>query len=376
MRIALSIPEFAARRGGAEGFAASTARGLLALDHQVEVFAERGQSDNLTLNLAPAAEQVGMIRSFAPDVHIDWGLSVPADLHRLGGGVHRAFTRYNACSVAPAFRPYKHLEQLLSPKHIRTRMAEAALLRRPQAHFLAVSEFIAKHIRNEGRIPEEKIFTLLNGVPVERFNFHCRVRYRHDIRRVLKLDDSHVAFLFVAHNPRLKNIALLTRLFAHFHARVGTARLVYMGRHAPRISAPWFIDAGEVSLPERLYSAADVLVHPTFFDACANVVLEAMACGCPVVSSDLNGSAEVIDHGRTGYVLPVTGKSRNAIETHWYEAVMALAEDTGLRRRMGRAAASAIKAHHTMDQYVAELERILDTVARRKADGANQPTPA
>src|SRR5207253_416613 len=41
--------------------------------------------------------------------------------------------------------------------------------------------------------------------------------------------------------------------------------------------------------------AADLLVHPTFYDPCSLVVLEALACGLPAVTSAHNGAAELLD---------------------------------------------------------------------------------
>src|SRR5262249_41778202 len=45
--------------------------------------------------------------------------------------------------------------------------------------------------------------------------------------------------------------------------------------------------------PKDAYFAADFLVHPTFYDPCSLVVLEALACGLPVVTTRYNGAAEL-----------------------------------------------------------------------------------
>jgi UDP-glucose:(heptosyl)LPS alpha-1,3-glucosyltransferase len=42
------------------------------------------------------------------------------------------------------------------------------------------------------------------------------------------------------------------------------------------------------------YAAADFLVHPTFYDPCANVVLEALAAGLPVITTSYNGASEML----------------------------------------------------------------------------------
>src|SRR5262249_4301700 len=64
-----------------------------------------------------------------------------------------------------------------------------------------------------------------------------------------------------------------------------------------------FLFAGYRSEIGRAHSAADFLVHPTFYDPCSNVVLEALACGLPVVTSRFNGAAELLHPPAEGYVI-------------------------------------------------------------------------
>src|SRR5262249_41768006 len=51
------------------------------------------------------------------------------------------------------------------------------------------------------------------------------------------------------------------------------------------------------------YFAADLLVHPTFYDPCSLVVLEALACALPVITSRFNGASELLHPPRDGYVI-------------------------------------------------------------------------
>lgn len=62
--------------------------------------------------------------------------------------------------------------------------------------------------------------------------------------------------------------------------------------------------ANQTQLP-GVYTAADLMVLPSVYDAFGVVVNEAMLCGCPVVASDHVGAArDLIAHGRTGFVYP------------------------------------------------------------------------
>jgi glycosyltransferase involved in cell wall biosynthesis len=56
---------------------------------------------------------------------------------------------------------------------------------------------------------------------------------------------------------------------------------------------------------QKYYAAADVFLFPTTYDSFGMVVLEAMAAGLPVITSDQAGAAELIEPGKDGFVLPL-----------------------------------------------------------------------
>ena len=82
------------------------------------------------------------------------------------------------------------------------------------------------------------------------------------------------------------------RLVEEAQAQGVTQRVHFLGALPPR----------ELRLP---LSAADALVLPSSNEGWANVLLEAMACGTPVVASDVGGSREVVASPALGYVFPV-----------------------------------------------------------------------
>jgi D-inositol-3-phosphate glycosyltransferase len=85
------------------------------------------------------------------------------------------------------------------------------------------------------------------------------------------------------------------------------------------------------SLP-YCYSAAEMVVMPSDYESFGMVALEAMACGTPVIASDVGGLSYLVRHGRTGYRVPARDPRALA------DKITRLLTDEGLRRRIGQRA--------------------------------------
>ncbi|MCK5508671.1 MAG: glycosyltransferase family 4 protein, partial [Desulfobacterales bacterium] len=105
---------------------------------------------------------------------------------------------------------------------------------------------------------------------------------------------------------------------------------------------------------EKYYAASDIFVLPTLYDAFANVCLEAMACGLPVITTDFNGVADLILDSENGYII----KTQKADEL---AARIKALEDESDRVRMG-AAAAAEAASFTMEKHMSEVLKLYDRV--------------
>ncbi len=147
-------------------------------------------------------------------------------------------------------------------------------------------------------------------------------------------------------------------------AKTGTKVLcVALGEKAPpeRICdveikfVPYQQDPNKVA---RYYQAADLYVHPARAETFPNTVLEALACGTPVVASAVGGIPEQIEDGITGF-LTLQGDAEAMAEK-----IMQLLEDDILRLRMGMQAADAAKKKFDIDKQVIEYlkwyERIIE----------------
>jgi colanic acid/amylovoran biosynthesis glycosyltransferase len=104
---------------------------------------------------------------------------------------------------------------------------------------------------------------------------------------------------------------------------------------------------------------ADVFFHASLIEGLPNVVLEAMACGLPVVATDVGGTREAVTDGVEGLVVPPR-EPRAAMV-----ALARLWRDPALRARMGAAARSRIERDFTLDEQTRRYEALYREVVAR-----------
>ena len=107
----------------------------------------------------------------------------------------------------------------------------------------------------------------------------------------------------------------------------------------------------------RYYQAADLYVHPARADTFPTVVLEALACGTPVVATDVGGIPEQVDPGQTGYLVPPLSPDLLA------SRVIHLLQNRDEHGRMSACAAAAARERFGIDQMAqAYLEWLAEIV--------------
>jgi UDP-glucose:(heptosyl)LPS alpha-1,3-glucosyltransferase len=162
--------------------------------------------------------------------------------------------------------------------------------------------------------PEERIAVVFNSVDLDRFHPRNRALYREPKRTELGIGDKVILLLFAGNNFRLKGLATLIKALAgiirdlpqqEFHLLVaGRGRAGRYRRLARRLGVSGKVSfLGPVTGMEKYYGAADIYVHPTFYDSCSLTVLEALASGLPVVTSRFNGAADAILSDEGGRVI-------------------------------------------------------------------------
>jgi len=100
------------------------------------------------------------------------------------------------------------------------------------------------------------------------------------------------------------------------------------------------------------YQRCDVFCFPTLGEPFGKVVVEAMACGKPVVASDVGGPSEIIENGRTGFLVP-PAKPR-AIS----KKILELLNDEKLRKSMGRKARETVETRYSWSEIARKYHEL------------------
>lgn len=104
---------------------------------------------------------------------------------------------------------------------------------------------------------------------------------------------------------------------------------------------------------------AGIFLHTSSSEGISNAVLEAMASGVPVITTDAGGMTEAVRDGVDGLVVPIRDHNATA------HALVRLATDEGLRSRLGAAGRERVLAEFRLDQQVAAFSELLHEAAGR-----------
>jgi glycosyltransferase involved in cell wall biosynthesis len=110
----------------------------------------------------------------------------------------------------------------------------------------------------------------------------------------------------------------------------------------------------------ELMAAADIVVQPTLHEAFSQVMIESMSMGRPLIMSEVSGVEDVIEHGRSGLIVPP--RDSGAL----VQAILALAEPA-TAARIGAAAAARVRTLLAVEQIVPRFEAVYRDVFKTSA---------
>ena len=236
--------------------------------------------------------------------------------------------------------------------------------------FVCVSQSVADYAVNRYRLPREKMHVIANAVDADDLGRREPV----DLRQ-LGLSANRRAIICVARLDRQKGIDWLLRLAPRLFSQLPNHDLLLVGTGPSAKAAQATVRANQLvsrihflgwrgDVPEIL-RASDLLVLPSRWEGMPHVLLEAMACGLPVVASRVEGVAEVLGQ----LVEHQTVDPHD--ETSFVDSVVMLAKNRDLARSLGHQNRQHVTENFSLDQLCtayAELYRTPDQCHRKASE--------
>jgi len=319
MKIGLACRHFLSTKGGLERYTLSISTELVRQGHEVHVFAHSGEKRSgiqlhhvplfpLTSpgkNLSFAYMAAKRISEFQMDVVHSMERLWDQDIFRASDGINpvQMEQRY----PHPIIRGFK----TITPRRQALTYLEKRIFCRNGARFIMTnSQLVKDQIRHHYGVSADRIRVIYNSVDRQRYNISTKEQYQKDVRNRYGIGEQDTLIFFAGNGFQLKGLPVLLEALASLdNPRI---RLIVAGGDPVAPYRRWTernglgnatIFLGYQKDLAPFYGAADLFVLPTQYDPFANVCLEAMACGTPVITTQMNGASEIIESGYDGYVL-------------------------------------------------------------------------
>ncbi|MFH1998030.1 MAG: glycosyltransferase family 4 protein [Planctomycetota bacterium] len=375
MRLLFCIDRYHPSRGGAEAYLRDLCAALHARGHEISIAALEAEEDgNADLIRIPAPRFPRLAREivFAVKVRrlkrrssfdrtLGFRHVLDADLFQPHEGLFIDSMRgsLGPSSSRPFILKLLFLKKLLSLKNLFFLYTDWALFRNnPKLKVAALSCRMASAIEFRYACYQPRTTVIPNGVDIKKFYAEPDPGRREALRIRLALPLKGRLLLFVGHNFRLKGLIEAIRGVAEYGRQGKNALLIVVGRGKTkpyqrliqRIGMEgrvFFL--GEQAEMRGLYAASDLLLHPTYYDPCSLVVLEALGAGLPVITSRFNGAAELLQGTEAGCIIE-DPRDTNALANALTEIL-----DSGQYETF-RKNAAMVGASNAFEQHVQRME--------------------
>jgi glycosyltransferase involved in cell wall biosynthesis len=264
-----------------------------------------------------------------------------------------------------------HLHDLL-PRHPFSVAIRVFAFMFARARMIAVSQAVADNFAGRSFSLRNRVTVILNGIEMERFK---RVEgARNAIREELRIAETDFVVGIVGMlTPRKGQLALVEN-FSRVLERIPNARLVVVGAavfNRDEVYAERLRKAAENrGISDRVHflgsrndvsalmQSLDLVVVNSSVEPFGLVLIEAMACGAPVLAAISGGIPELIEHSRTGWLIKY-GNNQLLVDS-----IISLSESLETRQQIASRARQHVLESFSSSRYLRELEEFYLTMPK------------
>jgi glycosyltransferase involved in cell wall biosynthesis len=234
-----------------------------------------------------------------------------------------------------------------------------------QVKLIAVSQLVANQLQTY--FERSDVAVIPNAVDTARFTPDAREARRSEVRHSYQLEESDFVCLLIGNDWKKKGLDTLLNACSKLSDL--PLKVFVVGSDDPSVYQPL---VRQLKLESRVcflplsddvlsfYAAADLYVGPSLEDAFNLPIVEAMACGLPVIASVHAGASELVRDGETGFLLR-DPKSSDELAI----LLRRSAADKYLRNGLGQAASSFVQQNCNWDLNASRTREFLETAFLR-----------
>jgi len=249
----------------------------------------------------------------------------------------------HGCGACPYLQTYPAVRRDKTAENWRHKQE---LYRSSRLYVVTVSQWLMDKVQ-QSMLPSVLHRVIPNGIDLNTFKPGDRL----SARQALQLPADARIVLFDGHSA-FKDTATIHQALSRvqgerlFFIRLGQGNAPHDWGQGKLLTPPYIATATQMA---AYYRAADIYLHAATVDSYPNAILEAMACGTPVVATAVGGIPEQIQAGETGLLTPAQAPYALA------QAIQSLLDDAEQRSRIGQAAAAYAKEYFGLARQVDAL---------------------
>jgi UDP-glucose:(heptosyl)LPS alpha-1,3-glucosyltransferase len=245
-------------------------------------------------------------------------------------------------------------------------LLERKIYRDPRVRLVAVSNLVASQLKSF--LGRTDVVVIPNTVDTGRFNPETRLARRQKLREAFRIAENEFVILLIGNDWKKKGLDSLLR--AASSLREIPLRLMVVGKddqgfYRSIVQKLGLKDRISFEAPSadvvQFYSVADLYVGPSLEDGFNLPILEAMACGLPVIASIQTGASENITDRENGLIL-----NDPQDDVLLAKLIRELYVDSQFRQRIAAAASEFVRQNCSWEQNASRTRELLEAILQRR----------